>query len=164
MSNSTTKNRTDERPAGTQFGGNQNRGQDTATEKAKDAASSVMDKAKDAASSVAQTAGNAASSVAQTAGNVASTVGEKAEDAVHAVGGEMKSLAGTIREKGPHGGMLGSASSAVASTLESGGRYLEEEGLSGMGKDVTNLIRRNPLPAVLIGIGIGFLLARATRI
>ena len=28
---------------------------------------------------------------------------------------------------------------------------------------MTNMIRRNPIPAVLIGIGIGFLLARATR-
>jgi hypothetical protein len=31
-----------------------------------------------------------------------------------------------------------------------------------MGEDLTNLIRRNPLPAVLVGIGIGYLLARAT--
>jgi hypothetical protein len=30
-----------------------------------------------------------------------------------------------------------------------------------MGQDLTNLVRRNPLPAVLLGIGFGFLLARA---
>jgi hypothetical protein len=30
-----------------------------------------------------------------------------------------------------------------------------------MAEDVTNLIRRNPIPALLIGIGAGFLLARA---
>jgi hypothetical protein len=74
----------------------------------------------------------------------------------------MKSLASTIREKGPHEGMLGSASSAVANSLESGGRYLQEEGLGGIGDELTGLIKRNPLPSVLIGIGIGFLIARAT--
>jgi hypothetical protein len=50
----------------------------------------------------------------------------------------------------------------VAGALESSGRYLEEQGLSGIGEDLTNLIRRNPLPAILLGIGLGFLLARAT--
>jgi hypothetical protein len=51
----------------------------------------------------------------------------------------------------------------VASALDSSGRYLEEQGLSGMAEDVTNLIRRNPIPAMLIGVGLGFLLARLTR-
>jgi hypothetical protein len=53
--------------------------------------------------------------------------------------------------------------SGVASALDSSGRYLEEQGLSGMADDVTNLIRRNPIPAMLIGVGLGFLLARLTR-
>jgi hypothetical protein len=48
----------------------------------------------------------------------------------------------------------------VAGTLESGGRYLEEQGLGGIAEDVTGLIRRNPIPAVLIGVGLGFMLAR----
>jgi hypothetical protein len=50
----------------------------------------------------------------------------------------------------------------VASTLEQGGRYIQEEGLSGMTDDLTNLIKKNPIPALLFGIGIGFLLARVT--
>jgi uncharacterized membrane-anchored protein YhcB (DUF1043 family) len=32
-----------------------------------------------------------------------------------------------------------------------------------MTDDLTNLIRRNPIPALFVGIGIGFLLARVTR-
>jgi hypothetical protein len=59
--------------------------------------------------------------------------------------------------------VLGSASSAVASTLESSGRYLQEHGLSGVGEDLTNMIRKNPVPALLMAVGIGFLIARATR-
>lgn len=126
-------------------------------------ASAVADKGKDMASSAMDKAKDMASSVAHTAGNVASAVGRKAEDATSAVGSGMKSLGGTIREQGPHSGVLGSATSGVAGALESSGRYLEEHGLSGIGEDVTNLIRRNPFPALLVGIGIGFLIARATR-
>lgn len=92
----------------------------------------------------------------------AATVGRKAEDAAGAVGSSMQSLAGTVRERGPREGVFGNASSQVAGALETSGRYLQEEGFSGMMDDVTGLIRRNPLPAVLIGIGIGFLLARTT--
>jgi hypothetical protein len=122
----------------------------------------VMDKAKDVASQVADRAKDVASGVAQRASDAASTVGQRAEDAASSVGGGMRSLAGTIREHTPREGMLGSASSAVSSTLESGGRYLQEEGLSGLLDDLTNLVRRNPIPALLVGIGIGFLLARTT--
>jgi len=56
--------------------------------------------------------------------------------------------------------VLGTPAQAVAAGLEKGGRYLEQEGLSGMMDDVTDLIRRNPVPALLIGMGIGFLVGR----
>jgi hypothetical protein len=130
---------------------------------AQEAGSAATEKAKEAASSVAEKAKNVASSVGHAAGNVATTVGHKAEQATSAVGSGMQSLGSTIREHAPQSGMLGSASSTVADTLEKSGRYLEEHGLSGIGHDLTNLIRRNPIPAVLIGIGLGFMLARATR-
>jgi hypothetical protein len=58
--------------------------------------------------------------------------------------------------------MMGSAASSVAGALETGGRYLQEHDLSDIGNHVVGLIRRNPVPAVLISMGIGFLLARAT--
>lgn len=133
------------------------------TEQAKDVASSATHKASEAAWGATQKAKDLASSVGQQATDVASNVGQKAEDATSAVGGSMRSLAGTLRENMPHEGMLGSASSAVADTLDRSGRYLQEEGLQGVGEDLTNLIRRNPIPAVLIGIGVGFLIARSMR-
>jgi len=122
------------------------------TENAKDAASDVLNKGRDIGATVANKAGE-----------TASYVGKKAEDAACAVGTGMKNLAGTIREKTPDKGMMGSATSAVADTLESGGRYLERQGFSGMGEDLTNMIRRNPIPSVLLCLGVGFLLARATN-
>lgn len=130
--------------------------------KAESAGAAGMDKAKEIASAVVDKAKGAASSVAHTVGQAGSAVGEKANEATSAVGSGMKSLAGTIRENTPREGVLGTATSAMANTLESGGRYLQEEGLGGMAEDVTNLIRRNPIPAILVGIGIGFLLAKIT--
>jgi ElaB/YqjD/DUF883 family membrane-anchored ribosome-binding protein len=122
----------------------------------------VKSKAQEAGTSVAEKAKDAAYAVADKAKDAACSVGHTAEGATAAVGGGMQSLAGTIRDKGPSDGMIGKATSAVADTLESGGRYLQEEGLSGIAQDITNLIRRNPFPAILIGIGVGYLLARAT--
>jgi len=120
--------------------------------KAQDQASNLLDKAK-----------QAAGAVADKARDVASNLGHKAENATESVGSGMQSLAGTLRDKAPHGGFLGGAASGVAGALDSSGRYLEEQGLSGMAEDVTNMIRRNPIPAVLLGVGLGFLLARMTR-
>jgi hypothetical protein len=133
------------------------------TEKAKDMASSAVHSAGEAASSATQKARDVASSVGQTATDVASNIGHKAEDATTTVGGSMRSLAGSLRENLSHEGMIGSASSAVADTLDRGGRYLQEEGLRGVASDFTELIRRNPIPALLIGIGVGFLIARSMR-
>lgn len=112
----------------------------------------VKDKAKDAAANVADKASD-----------LAHKAGDKAENAVESVGGSMKNFAGTIRENMPDKGMLGGASESVAGALESGGRYLEEKGLSGIGTDVTDLIKRNPVPAVLLALGLGYLIACSTR-
>jgi hypothetical protein len=122
----------------------------------------LKDKVMNTGATGMEMAKDAASSVAHAMGEAGSAVGDKANEATSAVGGGMKSLAGTIRRHTPHEGMLGTASASVADSLESGGRYLQEEGLRGMADDVTNLIPRNPISALLIGIGIGFLLAKVT--
>lgn len=134
-----------------------------AKETTKETASNVTDKVKEVASNVGQAAGNAASAVGQAAGNVASNIGHKAEDVTASAGRGMKNFGETIREKGPESGFLGTAAETVAGGLESAGSYLEDKNLSGMAEDITGLIRRNPIPALLIGIGLGFLLARTLR-
>lgn len=122
-------------------------------DKLKETASHVMDKTKEAASNVGETLSNAASSAA-------SAASKTAEKVTSATGAGVKHLGETIREKGPQDGVLGSATRAVSNTLEESGKYIEQEGLSGMMDDMTELIRRNPVPAVLVGIGIGFLIGR----
>ena len=132
-------------------------------EKARDAAAGAGEKMKEGAGGVMEKVKDAASHAGQAVGNVASNVGQKAESAVGSVGHGMSALGEKIEEKGPQSGFLGKASHAVADALETSGHYLEEKKLSGMAGDLTDLIRRNPIPALLIGIGLGFLLARTLR-
>jgi len=134
-----------------------------AKDKVQDTAHSFSERAGDVASNVAHRTGEVASNVAHRAGEMASTAGKKVDSGVSAAGCGMQSFADTVREHGPSAGMLGSATSAVADTIENTGEYLETHGLSGIAEDLTSLVRRNPIPALLIGIGVGFLIARATR-
>jgi hypothetical protein len=135
----------------------------SAIDKTKDAAQAGVEKARDLANTGFEKARDTAQAGWDKTKDAAQTAGHMATHATESVGGGMESLADTIRDRGPREGMLGNAASKVADTLEQGGRYIKEEGLSGMADDLTNTIRRNPLPAVLIAVGIGFLLARATR-
>ena len=129
---------------------------------AQETAGSVADRARETASTVGDKAREMASGVGHRVSEAASSVGHKADESASSVGSGIQSLAGTIRQKLPHEGMVGSAGSAVADTLERGGRYLQNEGLSGMAGDFTNLVRRNPIPSLLIAFGVGFVIARST--
>jgi ElaB/YqjD/DUF883 family membrane-anchored ribosome-binding protein len=114
------------------------------------------------ASNLADQAKSAAQNVGEKARQAGEYARDKADSAVSGTGKGMESLAGTIRDRGPQEGLLGKATSGVANTLDSAGRYLDEHGMSGMVDDMTSMIRNHPLPAVLIGVGIGFMLARLT--
>jgi len=129
-------------------------------DKAKDTASALVDKAKDVASQAGDKVKQGAAAVGEAVSSAASNAGKTADKWTSSAGVGIKHLGETIEEKGPRDGMLGNATRAVASTLEDTGKYLEQEGLSGMMDDVTNVVRRHPLPAVLVGIGIGFLIGR----
>lgn len=124
-----------------------------------DIRSSVEKAASQAGEGVQQAASAAMSKAHEMVGNA----GKRVDEATTALGEHAKSWAGTLRERGPHDGMLGSATGAVADSLENTGRYLQDEGVMGMAEDVTELIRRNPIPAMLVGVGIGFMLAKMFR-
>ncbi len=149
--------------AGHQGGTHQGGAATGVAERAKDIASSAAQSAGGVAANLSQKAQDAASSLSQTAGDLASTAGQRAREAASSVGSGMQGFAHTLRENLPREGMMGRASSAVADTLESSGRYLQEEGFSGMVDDLSAVIRRNPIPAVLVGLGLGFLLGRTLR-
>jgi len=126
-------------------------------------ATEPMEKAKEFGAQVADKAKEAMSSVGEMASHTATNLGKKADDLAASAGTEVRHLGDKLEEQGPHGGMLGQASHVVADTLRSGGRYMEEARLSGMADDMTGLIRKNPLTAVCIGVGLGFLIGRVLR-
>jgi gas vesicle protein len=113
-------------------------------------ASDAADKARQTASSVSERAQDLASSASE----MASNAGKRISDTVSHLAENIQSTAGDLRQRVPQ---------AVAEGMDSAGRYLQEEGFSGIAEDLTTLIRRNPIPALFVGIGIGFLLARITR-
>jgi len=104
----------------------------------------------------------AADNFADTARDLTKTAVDKVDTAVGTVGEGLTNFADTVREKGPKEGILGSATKTVASGIENTGEYLEKKGVSGMADDTMSLIRNHPIAALLVGVGIGFLLARAT--
>ena len=143
-----------------------NQAKDAATsvaDKAKDAASGVAEKARDTAHNVADAARDAASHAGQAIRDTASTVGKKAEDWTATAGHKVESLGDSVRHTGPNSGVLGKATEGLAEGLESVGGYMSDKNLSGMMGDVTNLIKRNPIPALLIGLGIGYILGKSLR-
>jgi len=132
-------------------------------DKARDAAGTMADKAKEAAGTLAEKAKGAATTMADKASDLGHALAETPKQATTAVGTGLKNVAESIREHAPQSGMLHSASTKIADSLESGGEYVKEKGIPGMAGDVTELIRKNPVPAVLLGICVGFLIARSLR-
>ncbi len=123
----------------------------------------IRSQVESAASQASEQVQQAAATAMSKAQEMASAAGKRVEEATAALGERVKSAGGTLRERGPREGMLGTATGAVADSLEHTGRYIQEEGIRGMAQDLTDLIRRNPIPALLVGVGIGFLLAKMLR-
>jgi uncharacterized protein YjbJ (UPF0337 family) len=87
------------------------------------------------------------------------TAANKANQAAPVIGEKMKSLASVIRGKAPHEGKMGTTATKVAGGLESASYYLQERKFDHLGEDFRGLVRRYPLQSLLIGLGLGFLLA-----
>lgn len=96
-------------------------------------------------SSLREMVKDAASGATPTTEGAASCVVRKAEAATAAVGG-----------------MAGAAASAVSEGIANTARHLRRDGLPGIAGDLTNLVRRHPIPAMLVGVGVGYLVSRAT--
>lgn len=126
--------------------------------KAQELASAVVQRAEDVASDVSHKAQDWAGNVADKAQETAAAVVHKADDGIAAVGHQMTALGGKVRSTAPHNGAIGSAASAVADELQAGGHYLEGHGIEAIGKDLTEVVRKHPVPSVLVGFGLGCLI------
>jgi uncharacterized protein YjbJ (UPF0337 family) len=86
-----------------------------------------------------------------------------ASQPISAVGERIGALAEVIRDKAPHDGAVGTAATTVAGKLDVAGSYLQEKNLEHMLGDLSGMIRRYPVPSLLVGLSIGYLLALSTR-
>ena len=122
--------------------------------------SMAADKAREVAASVGEMASHAASAAGDLASQAACDVSNRVDQLTARAGSGIHEMGDTLGRNLPQSGLLGSASQSFAGAVQHSGEYLEDQKLSGLTKDVTCLIRRNPIPSVLISIGIGCLLAR----
>ena len=113
-----------------------------------------------AAASASDMASHAASAVGAMASQTASDVGRQADDLTASAGVGIQQLGNRLSQNAPHAGMLGSVSQAAAKTVKDGGEYIEHAKLSGMTEDLAQLVRRNPIPAILIALGLGWVVGR----
>jgi hypothetical protein len=154
--------------------GTENREWTRATEKAKDsancateaathAANAVSSMANQAVSDVSSMASKAASDAATMASQAACNVGKQADELTANCGHQIEGFGETLGRNAPHSGYLGSASQAVANTVKESGHYIEEHKLSGIAADVAQVIKRNPIPAVCIALGLGWFVGRQLR-
>ena len=129
----------------------------------KDEWTQAREKGRDAVGSVGSMANHAGSAVATMATEAVGDVGCKADDLAANAGAGIKDLGDRLSKGGPQSGVLGTASRAVGQAVHDGGEYVQNARLSGMGKDIAELVRQNPLPAVGIALGLGWLLASRSR-
>ena len=120
-------------------------------------------KAKEAVASVGEMASHAASAVGAMARNAASDVGNEADHLAANAGTCIEQLGDRMSRNVPQDGLLGNASQAVAGAVRESGEYLHDAKLTGITADVAHVIRRNPIPAVLIALGLGWFVGRKLK-
>ena len=134
-----------------------------ATEKAKEAAASVSEMASLAASAVGVMSSHVASDASVIASQAVRDVGKKADQLAANAGVGIQGLGDMLSKNSPQAGVLKGASDAVAGVVKEGGEYLQEAKLTGLTEDVSHVIRRNPIPSVVIALGVGWFIGRALK-
>jgi len=143
---------------------------DRVNDKAHSAVDSVSDKtqqfasdAKDTAQHVASKAQDLGAQAVDKAQDLGAQAVDRADAATTTIGGKMSDAAQTIRDNAPTSGPVANAAVSAADTLEQAGNYLQTQDLSDIRADLEGIIRRHPVESLLVGLGVGYLLARSMR-
>jgi len=134
-----------------------------AVDRASATAHRTVDTAADKAQQVAGDVKDKAQQVADRAQDLGQQAVDRADTTTTTVGEKMSDVAQTIREKAPMSGPMANAADTAANTLERAGSYLQQQDLADMRADLEDLIRRHPIESLLVGLGVGYLLARSMR-
>jgi len=127
------------------------------------AGGNVADKARDVARTAVETARDTATGVADRARDLAGNVADKARDVAGTVAETTRDWASGAVGAVAESDVVNKASEYASEAWETGSRYFQEHNFKDMAEDVAGVIRRNPIPAMLVGIGLGFILARSLR-
>jgi len=125
------------------------------------AASGAVETVRSAADAVGANVRRAAEGAYGSVENAANYFGEIADDATSAAGRQIKSAGKAIRHNGPHHGYWGKTSRSIGRSVAQTGRYVERRGLEGVACALTHAIRRNPLPALAISLGLTYFVLRS---
>jgi ElaB/YqjD/DUF883 family membrane-anchored ribosome-binding protein len=104
-----------------------------------------------------------ASTVKTRASEIGSRVVDRTDAAMSAAGERIEHLGQSIRNRATDEGRMGRVLNRTASALEQGGLYLQESTPTDVRMDLEDVMRKRPLTTLLVGAGIGFLIARALR-
>ena len=100
-------------------------------------------------------------------GSVAQTVdglAEQAEELGGSIGQTMDSAAHTIQDTFQRTkASARAAMGTVADGIDTSTEYLTDRGMEGVIEDVETLIRRYPVQVLLLGVSVGYLLARSRQ-
>ena len=134
-----------------------------AGEKASDIAQSAVDKVKQTAEDLrSKDASEIVDDARAKAAEVGDAAASKVDSAMTATGAQMSTLAQTVRENAPEG-KAGEVATKAADALDRGGEYLQVADLQMVRGDLERVIREHPIESLLVGVGLGYLVARATR-
>ncbi len=117
-------------------------------------------KANEALASVGGMVSHAVSAAEQLTSQALTMVAREIDQLAARAGSGIHEFGNRLEQNLPHNGALGTASRAIAGAVQGSGEYLEDQKLSGMARDLTGLIRRNPIPVIIISIGLGWFIAR----
>lgn len=97
------------------------------------------------------------------ASQTAGEIGKQSDELTARAGVGVQAMGDRLGQCCPQSGLLGTASQTIAKTVREGGEYIEEAKLSGMTADVASVIRKNPISAILIALGMGWCVGRKLR-
>lgn len=87
---------------------------------------------------------------------------ERINRAIGAAGQQMGGLAQQLRERAPQG-QGGELAHSAAEALDRGAGYLQGADVDTLRGDLERWVRRSPLQALAVGVGVGFVIGRAFK-
>jgi hypothetical protein len=108
-----------------------------------------------------ETLSNIGEKVSDKVSDTSAAIAQKASQASSKLSNKIDDVAHKLRDSVPEDGRFGSAASTVATGLERTGQYLRDNDLRSLGGDLQGVVRRYPVQASLVGLGLGILLGRA---